>query len=75
MLHTIPKHIPPEWTICPTFDLGPPQSRRAILWVLAHMVYCGQHNGTHLSLVDYTDFLKRARWKTSACATPDRVGA
>ena len=28
--------------------------------VLAHMVHCSQHNRTQLSLVDSTDFLRRA---------------
>jgi hypothetical protein len=32
-------NIPPEWTIMPSFDMGPPKKRRAILWVLAHMIY------------------------------------
>jgi hypothetical protein len=35
MLHTDPTNIPPEWTIMPNFDMGPPQKRRAILWLLA----------------------------------------
>ena len=64
MLRTSPKHIPPEWTIMQSFDMGSPQRRWAILWVLAHMVYYNQHNRNQLSLVDYADFLRRARWKT-----------
>ena len=75
MLRTSPKHIPSDWTIRPSFDLGPPQRRRTILWVLAHMVYYSQHNRTQLSLVDYADFLRRARWKTYQRARrQERVG-
>ena len=36
ILHTDPTKILPEWTIMPSFDVWPPQRRRAILWVLAH---------------------------------------
>ena len=64
MLHTDPTNIPPEWTIMPSFDVGPPQRRRAILWVLAHMIHYSQHKRTQLSLTDFADFLRRARWKT-----------
>ena len=74
-LRTSPKHIPPEWTIRPSFDLWPPRRRRAILWVLAHMVYYSQRNGIQLSLADYADFLWRARWKTYQRARrQERVG-
>jgi len=72
MLHTDPMNISPEWTITPSFDLGPPQRRRAILWVLAHMIYYSQHKRIQLSL---TDFLRRARWKTHQWARrQERVG-
>ena len=75
MLRTSPKHIPPEWTIRPSFDMGPPQRRRAILWVLAHIIYYSQHNRNQLSLVDYADFLRRARWKTyQRSRRQERVG-
>jgi hypothetical protein len=57
MLHTDPKNIPPEWTIMPSFGMGPPQKRRAILWVLAHMIYCCQQQRNQLSLTDFAHFL------------------
>ena len=58
----------------PSIDLGPPQ-RRAILWILAHMVYYSQHKRNQLSLTDFADFLRRARWKTHQRARrQERVG-
>jgi hypothetical protein len=53
MPHTDPKNIPLEWTIMPSFVMGPPQKRRAILWVLAHMIYYCQQKRTQLSLTDF----------------------
>jgi hypothetical protein len=61
ILRTGPSHVPP---VMPGFEIWPPQRRQAILWLLAHMVYCNQHNLTQLSLADYADFSRRARLKT-----------
>ena len=72
LLRTSPKHVPPDWTIMPSFELWPQQR---ILWVLAHLVYYSKHNRTYLSLTDYADFLRRARWKTYQRARrQERVG-
>jgi hypothetical protein len=75
MIHADPMNIPPGWTIMPSFDMGPPQKRRAILWVLAHMIYYCQQIRTQLSPTDFEDFLRRARWKTHQRAKrQERVG-
>jgi hypothetical protein len=38
ILRTDPRHVPPEWTIRPSFRLWPPQRHSAILWILAQGV-------------------------------------
>jgi len=63
LLPTDPLHTPPEWTTRQSINVGPPE-RRAILWILAHMVYYSQHKGNQMSLTDFADFLRRVRWKT-----------
>ena len=54
------RHIPSDWTMCPTFHYWPKQRQVATLCVLAQFVH---HHQTHrrLSLQDYMDFLKRER--------------
>ena len=39
ILRMDPVWIPNEWTIHPQFRLWPPQRQRAVLWILAHMVW------------------------------------
>ena len=39
ILRTDPQFILPELTVRPSFHFWPPQSHRAIFWILAHMVY------------------------------------
>jgi hypothetical protein len=63
ILRTDNRHIPATWTIRPDFLHDPQQKREAILWMLAHHVAYTLRARRRLSLVDYMDFLRRARWK------------
>jgi hypothetical protein len=63
MLRVDLRYIPPEWTIRPTFRHWPVRKQSAVLWVLAHVVHYRLQPQRRLSLVDYMDFLRRARWK------------
>ena len=63
ILRTEPKHIPKEWTICPDIKLWPPQRQAAVIWIVANFVFYRLQNNRRLSLRDYIDFMKRARWK------------
>jgi hypothetical protein len=63
LLRMNPRYIPDDWCLRPQFLLRPPQRHKAILWILAHFVsYRMQQR--HLSLIDYIDFMRRARWKS-----------
>jgi len=59
-----PKYNLPEWTVRPSLHFWPPQRHWAILWVLAHMVYYHTQHWHRVSTIDYTDFMRRARWTT-----------
>jgi hypothetical protein len=34
-----PVWVPKEWTLCPQFQIWPPRRHRAVLWIIAHMVW------------------------------------
>ena len=55
--------IPPAWLLGPAFRLWPRQRHVATLWILAHLVCYLVHNRLTVSLEEYIDFLRRARWK------------
>lgn len=57
------KHISPERTLQPSFQHWPAQRHAAILWIIAHLVHYRLQTRRRFSLLDYMDFLKRARWK------------
>jgi len=63
ILRMDPVWIPNEWTIRLQLKLWPPQRHRAVLWILAHMVWCRTHGGWTLSAQEYFNFLCRSRWK------------
>jgi hypothetical protein len=63
ILRMDPRHVPPDWTIRPSFLFWPPQRHAALLWILANMVYYIIQHRKKLSLADYADFMRRARWK------------
>ena len=63
ILRMSPKYILPEWTVRPSFHFWSPQGYRAILWILAHVIYyCAQH-WHQVATIDYADIMRRARWK------------
>ena len=62
-LRTDPAQISNEWLVRPQFHLWPPQRRRATLWILVHMIWFRTQMNQALSAHDYSDFLRRARWK------------
>jgi len=63
ILRMDPKYISPEWTVRPSFRFWPPQRYRAILCILAHMIYYRTQHWHRVSTIDYADFMRRARWK------------
>jgi len=69
MLRKDPRRIPAEWCLRPHFQFWPPQRYKAILWLLAHLVLYRMQQQRHLSLLDYIDFLRRARWKSYRAAS------
>ena len=60
-----PVWIPNEWTIRPKFKLWPPQRHRAVLWILAHMVWFRTRGSWTLSAQEYFDFLRSTLWKAN----------
>ena len=67
------RHIPQDWAIRPDFQQWPPQKRSAVLWIMAHFVQYRFLTQRRLSLLDYMDFLRRARWKLYQQARRPRV--
>jgi hypothetical protein len=63
ILQTDPRNIPPDWLTRPSFLTWPRTRQVALLWILAHMTYYVTQHKDRLSLMDYADFLRRARWK------------
>ena len=47
-----PKYILPEWTVVPSFHFSPPQRHRAILWILAHLIYYRTQHWHRVSTID-----------------------
>ena len=60
---TDPCHIPEDWTLRPDFHFWCPPKQAALLCRLAHWVEYQTQSHRRLSLQDYTDILRRARWK------------
>jgi hypothetical protein len=63
ILRMDPKHTPRTWPLRPDFHYWPPQRQTALIWILAYLVYYRVQTHRRLSLRDFMDFLKRARWK------------
>ena len=55
--------IPPDWTTRSQFRLWPPQRHRAVLWILARMVWYRIEESQACTEQGYSDFLRRTRWK------------
>jgi hypothetical protein len=62
ILRMDPRHLPPDWPIRPAFQSWSPQKQAAMLWIIAHLVYHRLQSNRPLSLKDFMDFLRRARW-------------
>ena len=58
--------VPETWTIKPDFRICPPQRHKAIKWMIAHLVNYHMQGQRCKSLVDYIDFMRRARWKADS---------
>ena len=58
-----PRSVPVEWTLRPDIQIRPPQKHKAVTWILAHLVAYRLQSQRRLSLLDYMDFLRRARWR------------
>ena len=63
ILRMDPRRVIVEWTLRPDFQLWPPQRQTAVIWILAHLVAYSLQSSRRLSLLDYMDFLRRARWR------------
>ena len=57
------RHISPDWLIRPAFQYWLLQRQAALLWIIAHLVYYRLQTSRRLSLKNFMDFLRRARWK------------
>jgi hypothetical protein len=65
ILRMDPVYIPNEWTILSQFKLCPAQRHRTVLWIVAHMMWCRTREGWTLSAQEYSDFLRKTRWKAN----------
>lgn len=74
ILRTDARHIPNEWVTTPDLKLWPPQRHTAVIWTLAHYVFYRLQNNRRLSLRDYIDFMRRARWKSKDTARRPSTG-
>ena len=75
MIRTDPHHIPTDWCLWPHFQFWPSQRHKAILWLLARLVMYRMQQQRRLSLLDYTDVLRRARCKSyRATSRKQQVG-
>jgi hypothetical protein len=63
ILRTDPVWIPQERTLRPQFHIWPPRRHRAVLWIIAHMVWYRIQESRTPSAQENFDFLRRARWK------------
>lgn len=61
-MRTNAREVKYTWICFPEFDMHPLQKQNATIWILGHMLGY-MHNNTTLTLQDYLDFMRRARWK------------
>ena len=64
-------HISNDWPLRPQFKFAPRQRHGAVLWMLAYFVYFRLQHADQPTLLDYADFMRRARWK--AYSLPQRL--
>jgi hypothetical protein len=63
ILRMDPRHIPADWALRPTLRFWPPQRHAAIIWILALFVSYKLSWHSRHTLLDYTAYLRRARFK------------
>ena len=63
LLRIDPRQIPDDWTIRLFFRFGSSQRQASIVWIIAHLVEYRMQRKKRLTLSDYIDFLRRAKWK------------
>jgi hypothetical protein len=56
------KAVEDEWITLPDFEIYLPQRQNATIWMIGHMLGYVYDNQS-VTLQDFLDFLKRARWK------------
>jgi hypothetical protein len=62
------RRISTDWLFRPCFKTWPRQRLQTILWFLAHMVVYQVNQRRTTSVTEYTDFMRRAWWKTYQCS-------
>jgi hypothetical protein len=67
------RNIPEEWILFPDFKLWPPQKHHATLWIRDRMVWYIFFTHCPQTQQDYSDFLRRSRWKTYEWSKGRRV--
>jgi hypothetical protein len=63
IMRTDSRSIPEDWILQPTYHFNSPFKQSAFVWLLAHLVHYRLQSHRRLTLDDYIDFLRRARWK------------
>jgi hypothetical protein len=63
IMRTSGRNVPSHWATRPDFKLWPNQKHQAVVWILAHHMQYVLRTRSHMSMVDYLDFMRRARWK------------
>jgi hypothetical protein len=62
-----------EWLLKPDFYLWSQKRHPAVLWLIANMaIERTQHDRT-LTMVDYLEFMKRAKWKLDKMKSRNRL--
>jgi hypothetical protein len=75
IMRTTLEHILAEWLLRPHFQIWPPWQNRAVLWILAHMVWYVMKEWRLPSVQDYWDFMRREQWKVERqVARRDKLG-
>ena len=63
---TNPLDVPEEWALRPDFHIRSLQRNKAVVWLLAHLVAYHIQGQRRMSLLDYMDFMRQARWKADS---------
>jgi len=56
-------HVSDDWPLRPQFNLRLRQRHGVVLWIMAFFFYFRVQHADQPTLLDYTDFMRRARWK------------